>query len=233
MYMDELVFGEEIFTELINRDKRLDRVFSSVDTLTVPINSDGYLSLCNYIISQQVSIAAAKSIFSKFLSLHLGSSIVVDTWNQSIEGVEVDPGQTLNLGEEKLREAGLTRQKTKYILGIAGSIDAGELDLIAIESKDDEEVRSELLKLKGVGNWTVDMYLLFTLGRIDVFPSVDLGIQKGMKLLYDIDKKELGDKQYLEEVVKISDVWRPYRSVVTVHIWEWLQGFFSAIKSQK
>ncbi|MDB5285099.1 MAG: 3-methyladenine glycosylase [Mucilaginibacter sp.] len=157
-------------------------------------------SLVHIILEQQVSLASALSALNKL--------------RERIQ--EVTPVRILLLTDAELRECYLSRQKTSYIKYLAEAIISGQINLAAFEQMEDDEIRRHLTALKGIGNWTVDVYLMFTLQRADLFPVGDLAIVnavKGLKLLPKETTKE--------ELTVIAEQWQPYRTVASMMLWHY------------
>jgi DNA-3-methyladenine glycosylase II len=156
-------------------------------------------------MSQQLSTAVAKVIFKRFLQLYGGE--------------EPTPAQVIDTPFETLRGIGLSNAKTRYVQNVARfAIEQGMADE-KLDKMNNEEVVEYLTKIKGVGKWTTEMLLMFTLGREDVFAIDDLGIQQGMIKLYKLktdDKKKLKAK-----MLKLSEKWSPYRTYACLHLWQW------------
>jgi DNA-3-methyladenine glycosylase II len=161
---------------------------------------DPFIDLIESIISQQLSIKAADTIFNRFKKLFPKEKIT--------------PIYLLKLNDKKIRECGISFSKIAYIKGIAQAIVNKEIDFIKLEKLDDEEVIQELVKLKGIGIWTAEMYLMFTLGRPDVFSAGDLGLQNAMIKLYKLEKKPKK-----ETLIEISSKWSPYRTIASRILW--------------
>lgn len=164
-----------------------------------------YKSLIDAIITQQLSGAAADSISKKFQKLYLKYPKPVDV---------------INTSHSRLRSAGLSRMKITYIKDLSEKIQARELVLSSLQDKSDEEVISHLMQVKGIGRWTAEMFLIFSLGRLDILPAGDLDLKKGIQRLYSMP--ELPEK---EEIERIAEKWRPYRTVATWYIWKSLNQF--------
>ncbi|MDB4999023.1 MAG: 3-methyladenine glycosylase [Mucilaginibacter sp.] len=157
-------------------------------------------SLVHIILEQQVSLASALSALNKL--------------RERIQ--EVTPARILLLTDAELRECYLSRQKTAYIKYLAEAIISGQINLAAFEQMEDDEIRRHLTALKGIGNWTVDVYLMFALQRADLFPVGDLAIVnavKGLKLLPKETTKE--------ELIIIAEQWQPYRTVASMMLWHY------------
>jgi DNA-3-methyladenine glycosylase II len=188
----------------LKKDKVLKKVIDRIGELKYGKDPDLYLSLMSAIVSQQLSVKAAATIWSRFLDLFK------DNYPH--------PKDVLKMKDDKMRAAGLSYQKAGYIKNIARFSIEKTLDYKKLKTKTDDELIDYLVEIKGVGRWTVEMILMFNLKREDVFPKDDLGIQQGIKLLYAIDhanKKEL----YLK-MDEIAEAWKPYRSLACFYLWK-------------
>ena len=163
------------------------------------------LRLMASIMSQQLSTKVAKIIFHRFLTLY--------------NGKEPKPQQVLNTPFETLRGIGLSNAKVQYVLNVAQFCIDHKITDTRLQKMDNEAIIELLTQIKGVGKWTVEMLLMFSLGREDVFAVDDLGIQQAMCKLYKIsaaDKKKMKAKMQ-----KIAAVWSPYRTYACLHLWNW------------
>ena len=124
------------------------------------------------------------------------------------------PEQLLAVSEEQLRAAGLSRQKTAYVRDLAGKFASGQLSEDEFAHLENEEVIRRVTSVKGIGRWTAEMFLIFSLGRPDVLPVDDLGVRRGIQITYG-----LADLPKPDEMRRIADPWRPYRSVGTWYMW--------------
>lgn len=155
-------------------------------------------TLVHFILEQQVSLASALAALNK-LRERIG---------------EVTPAKLLALTDEELKACYFSRQKMVYAKELAHALLNGSLDLRVLEVLPDEEVRARLIKLKGVGNWTVDVYLMFVLHRTDIFPIGDLAALNALRKV-----KRLSKELSKEELLKVTISWQPYRSVATMLLW--------------
>ncbi len=197
----------QILTHL-SRDTKLAEIMPLITLPEIDIHNDIYFDLLESIVSQQLSVKAASTIFGRFLAL--------------FPDKKPSPEAILARSIEELRWCGLSGQKAGYIGNIARYwIDHHEAnqDWMAM---DDDTIIQELTSIKGVGKWTVQMILMFRLGRTDVFPVDDLGIRQGMIGLYGIEWK-IG-KELIKEMNHIAESWRPYRSEASRYIWRWKDG---------
>ncbi len=197
------MIAPKILTHL-SKDTPLKKLIASIQLdyklSGLPISQHLYRS----IISQQLSVKAASTIYGRFLELF-------KTEKQLSKKV-------LALSIEQLRAVGLSRQKAVYVQNVAQFEIDHKIDQIDWENKTDEEIIQLLTQIKGVGVWTVQMVLMFNLGRKDVFPINDLGIQQAIVNLYNV--KEEGKAQKAK-LIKISNKWAPYRSIACLYLWRW------------
>lgn len=158
----------------------------------------GFPTLIHIILEQQVSLSSARAAFNKLLA-------VADP---------LTPERFLLLHDAELKSVGFSRQKASYGRGLAEAIVRQDLDITALDSKDDEAVRSELMKIKGIGRWTSDIYLLMALLRPDVWPKGDLALALAVKQV-----KKLSQRPSEDELLLISRQWQPWRSVAARLLW--------------
>jgi DNA-3-methyladenine glycosylase II len=182
--------------EYLRDDAYVGPLIEEHGVLELDTADDMFERLVVSILRQQVSMASAEA-----------------TRNRLFESVEVTPEGILAADPETLRDAGLSRQKTRYVRNAAEAFreEYSKAHFEALD--DDDEVVSELTSITGVGEWTANMQLLFSLGRPDVFPVGDLGVRKGMRTLY-------GDEEMTREgMVAEAERWAPYRSYATLYLW--------------
>ncbi len=158
----------------------------------------GFATLVAIILEQQVSLSSGAAALAR-LARAAG---------------DLQPANVAALGEERARAAGLTRQKARYVVGLAERIVAGRLDPPALESAADDEVRSRLIEVPGIGRWTADIYLLMALGRPDVWPDGDLALATAMRSAKRMDLIPDGATQR-----RIAEAWRPWRAVAARLLW--------------
>jgi DNA-3-methyladenine glycosylase II len=187
-------------SELVNRDRNLAQVRSMCGNPPFWTDTPGFSGLVHTILSQQVSLASADAAFAS-----LGKHIEY-----------ISPGSFLTLDDETLKEIGFSRQKAGYVRGLSNSILQGALDLDEIELLDDDIARGKLLKLKGIGPWTADIYLLMALRRSDVWPSGDLALAKAAQELMKLESLPNS-----EELDVIGEPWKPWRSVAARILWHY------------
>jgi DNA-3-methyladenine glycosylase II len=188
---------------------RADRGLARADAAAPPfpwrLRPGGFAGLLQMIVEQQVSTAAAAAIWRKF-SAGLG---------------EVTPAKVAAADEATLRGLGLSLQKARYALAMAEAALAGQPDFSALSGLTDSEAVAELVRLKGVGLWTAELYLLFCEGRLDVFPAGDLALQEALRVA-DRAAARLGEKALYAR----AEAWRPYRGVAAHLLW----SYYAALK---
>jgi DNA-3-methyladenine glycosylase II len=175
---------------------------------TITPNKDYYQKLVESIVSQQLSVKAAATILKRFLELFPGDEFPT-------------PGQILEKDIEELRGVGLSRQKGTYIQDLAVKVLEGTVRFNHLDALSNEEVIKELTLIKGVGIWTVHMFLIFCMGRLDVLPTGDLGIKNGIYSLYSLKEKPTPEE--MEMIAKLHK-WYPYESVASWYIWHSLDN---------
>ncbi len=184
--------------------KRVDPVLRGViethGAYEFELEESHYEALVGAIIFQQLAGKAAQAILNRFKALYAGK---IPT-----------PKKFLKTPESKLRSAGLSPQKISYLKDLCGKLESNKLDLEHLQSLPDDEVVRELDAVRGIGRWTAEMFLMFSLGRTDVLPVQDLGLQKAAKNLYGLN--ELPDRDAFE---KLAEAWQPYRSIASIYLW--------------
>ncbi len=191
---------ELALSEISAKDRIMAALVERVGVCQIPQGSDPFSDLVESMVYQQVTGKAAAAIFSKLLS--------------ETSGV-LSPDRIMSLSHDQMKNAGLSRQKISYILDLSERVKSGALNLREISFKDDNTVIEELTEVKGIGIWTAQMFLIFTLGRLDVFPSGDLGIKRAMEKHYAI-RGELTEKK----MQRIALNWAPYRTIGTLMLWK-------------
>ena len=192
-----------LYIEHLSKDKKLKKLIESYGPVMVKKERKVYLHLCGSIMSQQLSVKVADVIYRRFLDL--------------FGGKEPTPHQILDIPAATLRAIGLSNAKVSYVKNVAQfEIEQG-MHAGKLYKMDDEEIIAYLTPIKGVGRWTVEMLLMFALGREDVFAADDLGIQNAMIGLYKLDRAD--KKKFREQLLRISEKWRPYRTYACLHLW--------------
>lgn len=186
---------------------RVDPVLRAVIEACGPCTLDGdgcrrpFPALVQTIIGQQISSAAAGSIHHRFLALYGGKA-------PSARAV-------LATGEQELRAAGLSRQKIRTLRHLAERVRARKLGLSGLQRLGDDEVIARLTGVKGIGEWTAQVFMIFRLGRLDLLPANDLGLLDGARILYG-----LPERPSARELTDLAEPWRPYRSVGCWYLWK-------------
>lgn len=183
---------------LTNRDEDLARIFDEYETPPLWRREPGFATLIHIILEQQVSLASAQSAFDK-LRTKLG---------------EITPEGVLSLSDEELKAAYFSRQKTSYARNLANAVKSGALNLHSFDSLPDEAIKNQLVKIKGIGSWTADIYLLMALMRADVMPKGDLALHVAWQKL-----KNLPQRPGSDEFQSIAEKWKPLRSVAARLLW--------------
>jgi len=191
---------------VLKKDPKLAKIINHVGKYQIRTSRNYYESLVEAIITQQLAGSAAKAISNRFHSLY-GKSFP-------------KPIDVINTSDSKLRKTGLSRPKIKYIKELSKAIESRKLRMRSLSILKDEEVIEQLTQVKGIGRWTAEMFLIFSLGRMDVLPVGDLGLRKGIQRYNSAD--ELPNAA---EIEKLAERWRPYRTVATWYLWKSLKTF--------
>jgi DNA-3-methyladenine glycosylase II len=182
---------------LIEKETIFKDIIDKYGIPIIPKRPQGFETLVLLILEQQVSIASAKACFLK-LKANVNS---------------FSPDELLLLADEEYRAIGISRQKTSYIKALSHSILSNAIDLKSLENKSSQQVREELIKIKGIGNWTIDVYLMFSLQATDILPLGDIAVINTIKELLNIHNKQ--------EMEVHSLKWSPYRSAATFLLWHY------------
>jgi 3-methyladenine DNA glycosylase/8-oxoguanine DNA glycosylase len=161
-----------------------------------------FLSLLRALVSQQLSVKAAATIFSRFLALFPGDDACPR------------PEAILQVSPETLRAVGLSRQKASYLHDLSARVVAGTLRLDELDGLSDADVMTALTAVKGVGRWTAEMILIFQLGRPDVLPVDDVGVLRSIQNVYGLRRRPTA-----KQVLRMGERWRPYRSIASWYLW--------------
>lgn len=197
---EETIHAAEVY--LTAADPLLGKLIHTQTLTLTPPRTDYFASLARSIIGQQVSVAAARTIAGRFE-----------------EQTGYDPQRAAALSEESIHAIGLSRQKAGYIHDLAQHFVDNPTIYNHLDTLGDEAVISELTTVRGIGTWTAQMFLMFTLERPDVFAPDDAGLQRAMIQLYGWDI--LPDKK---ELIRIAEKWHPYRTVACLHLWHSLDN---------
>ena len=193
-------YWQESIDFLKNNDKKLAKIIKKYNK-SVLIGSDNSLeTLIRSVVGQQISVKAAASVWQKMASL-IG---------------KLSADNILLVNKEKLKSCGLSHQKTQYILNIANHYKIHHIDdEFYWNDREFSNIYDELISIKGIGPWTVEMFGMFYLLEKDIFPIKDLGIIKAINKIYCVDKEALK----LDQIITISDRWKPYRTVACWYLW--------------
>ena len=183
---------------LAEREPRIAAALAAVGYPEPRISDPGYQTLLRAIVGQQVSVASAASLWAKLTAA---------------VGDPPDPAALLSASDETLRAAGLSRQKASYARSLAEEVVSGRLDFARLP-RDDEEAIAELVRVKGIGRWTAEVYLLFAEGRTDIWPAGDLAVQIETGRIMGLDERPT--EKSLRE---LAEAWRPHRGAFAIFTW--------------
>ena len=199
---------QQAVEHLVKNDPFLASVIKAAGPYTVEPHKNYYQELVDSIISQQLSVKAAATIEKRFCQLFGSDNFPA-------------PEQILEKSIEELRGVGLSRPKAGYIQDLAAKVLDGTVRFDHLDSLSNEEVIAELIQVKGIGIWTVHMFLIFCMGRLDVLAYGDLGIRNGIQKLYNL--KTIPDQSEVERIAR-KYRWHPYESVACWYIWHSLDN---------
>jgi len=185
-------------SELTTREPDLAEAVSRWDNPPFWVHAPGFPGMVIAILSQQVSLESAQATFTKLEN-------AIDS---------INPEKFLSLDDKTLRKIGFSRQKASYVRGVASEIMVGDFELEELEAMDNNQARKRLMEIRGIGAWTADTYLLFSLRRSDAWPSGDIALAKAIQEL-----RRLVTIPSYEEVDRIADRWRPWRAVAARILW--------------
>jgi len=189
-----------ICDELTKKDKHLYSIVKRFGYPPIWTRKANFQTLIHIILEQQVSLASAKAALNQ-LKKRIGT---------------ITPSKLLALSDEELKACYFSRQKTVYARCLGNAITSREIILKDFGALDDAQIRQQLKAIKGIGDWTVDVYLLFVLHRTDIFPIGDLAMVKALK-----EVKQLPKTTTAQELLKLAEKWRPHRSVATMLLWHY------------
>ncbi len=190
-----------IALEMLNKDSKMRRLIKDYGAPDFKPENNYFQSLMRSIVFQQLSGKVAKIIYQRLIKL--------------IPNDKVLPKAVLMLSEDDMKKAGLSFQKINYIKNLAHYFDNNSFNGNKVEKMSDKEISRELIQIKGIGQWTIDMFLMFTLNRPDVMPYLDLGIKKGMKAFFDLNELPTEGK-----MKTLSNKWKPYRTIACWYMWK-------------
>ncbi|RYY30667.1 MAG: DNA-3-methyladenine glycosylase 2 family protein, partial [Chitinophagaceae bacterium] len=194
--------------KLARTDPDLGGIITNYGYPPMWVRDNTFETLVHFILEQQVSLASALSALNKLKE----------------RAPDFTPGNILAMTDQEMRDCYCSRQKQGYIKNVAAAIVNGSLRLHDFNLMEDEEVRAQLTSLKGIGNWTADVYLMFVLQRADIFPSGDLAAVNALKSL-----KSMSADTDRNSIVNASSLWKPYRTIATMMLWH----FYLCKKSVK
>ena len=197
--MKNPAYWQDSLQYLTSADKTLGDVISQHKDYSITSRGEAYETLLRAIVGQQISVKAAASV-----------------WNKIVDLIKIiEPNKVLSTSKEKLKLCGLSKQKTQYILNISEHFKINNIiDDTYWENRTYLSVYEELITIKGIGPWTAEMFGMFYLLEKDIFPLKDVGILRAMYQLYNN-----GERIDIDKIVKISDTWKPYRSVACWFLW--------------
>ncbi|WP_099157858.1 DNA-3-methyladenine glycosylase family protein [Virgibacillus ndiopensis] len=200
--MEKLIIkkNDNTVKELCKSDPAMKKLISIVGDMEVILRPNYFVSLVRSIIGQLISVQAADAIYSRLETL-----LHHDVSPKSIEIVT----------DDQLRSIGLSRRKVSYLRDFSQKILRSEINLQNLNELDNKQIIKQLTSIKGIGKWTVEMFLIFSLGRLNVLALDDIGIQRGAKWLYQVDKTDR--RKVLEEKAKL---WDPHFTIASFYLWE-------------
>jgi len=193
---------KEACTLLSQRDTRLRHLIRSFGPPDLQPGGDPYEALIRSIISQQISWKAARAIRQRFLALFPDSDFPSPRILAQADPIE-------------LRKAGLSQRKAEYVIGIAKAFSGPGFFGDDLEALSDMEISNKLTSIRGVGQWTADMFMIFTLGRSDILPLNDQGLKNGLKIFFNLDHLPEAP-----EMLELTEHWKPYRSIASWYMWK-------------
>ncbi len=188
---------QEAIDFLSQKDGVLKTIIADFGLPIIQKREEGFASMCHIILEQQVSIASAKAAYEKLVSL-------VGT---------VNPSNIYDAADQDLKTCGISRQKTIYLKDLAQRVINKELSFSSLPMKTDQQIRNELIQIKGVGNWSIDVYLMFCMQSQDIIPLGDIAIKNTLIELYQCQSEA--------EMLTVSSNWAPFRTVASFIIWHY------------
>ncbi|MEI7027969.1 DNA-3-methyladenine glycosylase family protein [Paenibacillus sp. y28] len=197
---------------LSKADKRLSELIQVIGTVSIFIQDNYYVSLIQRITGQQLSIKASNTI-----------------WNRLLDFCPKPTPQSIcEIEDKSFREIGISRQKITYIRDLTNKVLSGEVNLSSLPLLNNNDVILELSKIKGIGSWTAEMFLIFSLGRMNILSLGDVGLQRATKWVYNVEDQVNG-KDYLEQK---ASLWEPYCTIAALYLWEGInRGYVDSFDS--
>ena len=200
----EITFHEANFKQICNKlfrkDADLKFILKNYGYPPIWTRSNSFATLIHIILEQQVSLASARAAYDK-LKEKLGA---------------ITPKKLITLSDKEMKACYFSRQKIVYARHLAEAVISGKISLKIFPSLTEDEIRNQLKQIKGIGDWTVDVYLLFALQRVNVFPAGDLAMMKALK-----EVKKMPAHTSKEEIIEIAEGWKPYRSIASMILWHY------------
>jgi DNA-3-methyladenine glycosylase II len=187
--------------ELCNSDPQIGKLIRIIGDIEIGLRKDYFKALTKSIISQQLSPKAAGTIYSRF---------------EELLQKNITPSNLKEFNDEQLRSVGVSKQKSSYLHDLTNRILFGEIHLDEIEQMENEEVIKTLTSVKGIGKWTAEMFLIFSLGKMDVLPLDDVGLQRAVKWLYSLEKEKDIKSCFLEK----ARAWGKNTTIACLYLWE-------------
>jgi DNA-3-methyladenine glycosylase II len=192
-------YWQEACAHLMKKDRVMRKLIPQFGDACLESRGDPFVTLARSVVGQQISVAAAQTIWDRFAKL---------------AKTKLTPGKVLKLKVDDMRACGLSARKIEYLVDLALHFDSGALHVKQWESMDDEAIIAELVAIRGIGRWTAEMFLIFHLLRADVLPLDDIGLQRGISENYFS-----GEAVSRSEVKEVAAAWAPFRSVATWYLW--------------
>ena len=203
--------NDQAIKELIQADEILTGLIGLIGDISIPLKANYFQSLVQSIIGQQLSAKAANTIHQRFLNL----------------AEDFSPESILRIDPELMRSAGLSRAKVQYIQDLCSKIISDDIQLHDMDQLEDEQIVRMLKKVKGIGPWTSEMFLIFSVGRVNVLSIGDAGLQRAVKWLFEMEDRP--DGKYLEQH---AERWNPYRTIASLYLWKAIdQGYVDSGRS--
>ena len=196
-----LIFKRESkeIVSICSSDIKMKRLVNIVGDYTLTLRNDYFLSLVRSIIGQQLSIKTASTIWDRVIQI----------------SSDVNPDNILEIDDFQFRLAGVSNPKIKYIKELSKAVLTKEIDFSEFNNLENDMVINTLMRVKGIGRWTAEMFLIFSLGRLDVLATGDIGLQRAMRWLYGLDSDI--SSEYIQE---LGRKWSPYRTIASLYLWE-------------
>src|SRR6187200_554426 len=194
-------YNIDVIQYLCKVDSNLEGIIKIVGKYSINIRNDPFQSLVESIIYQQLAGKAANAVYNRFINYY--------------NNKQITPTLILNSPNDNLKKVGLSNRKIDYLKDLALHVYDGRINLEELPKMNDEEIINKLVNVKGIGRWTSEMFLIFSLGRQDILPVTDLGVRKAIQKVYSLS--ELPKPNIMIEIAK---PWRPYRSIATWYLWK-------------